>query len=1677
MKKLCSLFLVLCMVLSLIVVPATADAATTTTGATATPLTGPITTIPEGAPTVTVGATTYTVIRTVADFKAMGAGNYILANDLDFTPVATTEEGETADDGIIKDPVVSLGEGDFTLDGNGYTLNNLSVAFSASESLFVVKKGNATIKNLKIVTGTITAPSKAAAALLFSAASQGENILIDNVDIHVTDYTAVDQQALSIYVHKNGAKNLTIKNCELTGKMNFGFQMQAGFVMQATGNTTIENCIVDAEISKNGNRNVGFVGEALNGDLKLIDCTLKGVHTDNGGKWGLSFVSGVNSCNVTLTRCKNAAVTYGKDRAAGFVGGYLSDKSVSHIVFEDCEFAGTLWSATGLWIAEPRGDQNTYEFKGTQKITGYVMGANLNTVGAEFYNELVVDTSKLDAASGALAYVYALAQKSSGVTDPAEIYGQMIGVDKNPVKGGATVYRGVDAEGNYVYRNRPYRDVVTLEIAEGATTTTVDGVEYKVVRTVADFKAMTAGNYILANDIDFTGEQITGIIVTADGDFNLKGNTYALKGIDAAFATNYTGMIKVTGKAIIEDLAIFGKVTNTATIASLVFAYSETMQAKAVNVTVNVDVENKGQAFGLFMGKHKGATATATFEECVINSTFTSTDIQSAGFVGLLEAPATFLGCSTNVNMTTSANRVSPYVGQINADVAVTFTDCTASGRYVSTTNLPGAASYVGACSGTTSPVINFVNCSSDMVILGYEKVGGFVSGLRDEAHTPKVSFTACINAAVVISAGTVGAWTGEIGAGTFTVDSKSLNNATVIGYNIVTVSENENATAKVTDLSGLKIADGSLAYALANAQSVYGFAPEHIFGQDLSVAGSVPTMNEKTVYASKDLAEKPCYSNVPPITYETIPAGVKTFDVGGTTYIVIRTKEDIEKMRGTNSTQINYNNYILANDIDMGGHEIVGAKDDKYGFVYWWSGTLDGNGFSITNFKITNSDNTGFFDGHTTQVDIIVKNITFGTKAEPIHVTSNGTNGTGVVVGGLNNNATLRVENSVVNCFIDDNNPSSKMAQKGAFIGDIEKTSPNSSVTLINCTANGTIYGKNKIGGLMGNNYSKSPVTMIDCVNNCTIYGQVQVGGIIGFDQGGGELYLENCVNNGTIHNINGTDSAYTLVAEQDVGGILGRTNGVAGAEGNITIRNCVNNGEILGGNNPGQIVGLHQLGYLDIVYSSNAPVDQALAVGNFTESATCTVTFTELNVAEIATLDELKAAFGTTGVYTLTADINLGGKLNVSMEYGKNVVIILAGKTLTGEVVVSGLGTLKLMNGTIKTTTDDAALTLIADSALTLDNVTVEGKKVGAAVYGALTAEDSTFKSTEGNAVEFHEGTTSTLNNCGSVGTILGHSDGKLDTNIDLADGMHVTIKGSGDYGAIVWESAGTLTIVGGVYNAGTGTALLAKNGDITVQSGTFKGSKFIDAAATASAKPKVTVNGGTFYGDITVADGATVALGGGRYEKALPLELLEKCYESKKNDESGMYEISYHTCSFEEEFSYNNSGNHKKKCTFPGCEEGVIEAHKWGDAADLGDGTHAKVCTVCAGKGNVAPHKMECVDNGDGTHSNACSGCNLSEKVAHNLESEAYAIEGNKHEKYCADCEAIVTEDCVGGADGKCTGCGATVGTPDKGGDNGGDSGKKGCGSAVSGGLFALLSILAIPAITVRKRREDR
>jgi len=116
---------------------------------------------------------------------------------------------------------------------------------------------------------------------------------------------------------------------------------------------------------------------------------------------------------------------------------------------------------------------------------------------------------------------------------------------------------------------------------------------------------------------------------------------------------------------------------------------------------------------------------------------------------------------------------------------------------------------------------------------------------------------------------------------------------------------------------------------------------------------------------------------------------------------------------------------------------------------------------------------------------------------------------------------------------------------------------------SIIDCTNECTVSGKNSIGGIVGRLKSGS-FTVSGCINKGAVSGVREVGGIAGYADPSGTLLLSECKNLGNV----------TLTGAERAGGILGATS----TKGTVTVERCVNGGAVRGAKNIGGIVGLFQ-------------------------------------------------------------------------------------------------------------------------------------------------------------------------------------------------------------------------------------------------------------------------------------------------------------------------------------------------------------------------------------------------------------------------------------------------------------------------------------------------------------------
>ncbi len=301
------------------------------------------------------------------------------------------------------------------------------------------------------------------------------------------------------------------------------------------------------------------------------------------------------------------------------------------------------------------------------------------------------------------------------------------------------------------------------------------------------------------------------------------------------------------------------------------------------------------------------------------------------------------------------------------------------------------------------------------------------------------------------------------------------------------------------------------------------------------------------------------------------IDSGATTVSVGGETYKVIRTKDDLPTAAEENGR------YILANDLSFSDAEIGKIIILGNGSI------LDGNGYGLTDFKLTHGG--AGKDGIFAPIEnggFTVKNLHFGEENDPVDVDNNlvyRSNDTTTTVTNWENvqvymNQTRNGANAGafvsspkgthsfknVDVYMYKTAVSGKDNKTGGFFGT---TNQPTTLTFENCNVYGAIENFGTAGGFIGYVGTKSVISFKNCKNfaSVTAHDSQGAGGFIGdVRQGasGSVITFENCVNNGVI----------SMSGKQDNNG--NAINGVGGFVGNIdkgeslTFTNCTNNGKL---------------------------------------------------------------------------------------------------------------------------------------------------------------------------------------------------------------------------------------------------------------------------------------------------------------------------------------------------------------------------------------------------------------------------------------------------------------------------------------------------------------------------------
>ncbi len=363
---------------------------------------------------------------------------------------------------------------------------------------------------------------------------------------------------------------------------------------------------------------------------------------------------------------------------------------------------------------------------------------------------------------------------------------------------------------------------------------------------------------------------------------------------------------------------------------------------------------------------------------------------------------------------------------------------------------------------------------------------------------------------------------------------------------------------------------------------------------------------------------------------------------------------------------------FVLINDIDMSG-------------ISWtpfeFSGTLDGNNFSISNLSLTSSSGSlGMFTKVTGKIqNIIFENISIVTtsfnNAELVGGVCGELTGTlnnieiasGSITGGPGRIGGLVGKNSggtITNCTNRASVYGETVEHYGSMGGIVAW---HASGTLSNCTNYGAIENKYYVGGIVG--YSQSA----DCselYNYGTVTGIYDTGGIVGLLEVAGTLELKSTWYNFAV-----------IVGEENVGGLIGRLYSLTDSRSQYTVNMSAktNEGAVIGTNYVGGIIG-----YAYINNSYNATYNTNAVINSLKNSANVTgVKFVGGLMGYIYVDGTESNIVKSSSKATVTAEAYIGGLfgkiegyLSVEECSNKNTTIVATGYVMEGTTMSAYVG-----------------------------------------------------------------------------------------------------------------------------------------------------------------------------------------------------------------------------------------------------------------------------------------------------------------------------------------------------------------------------------------------------------------
>lgn len=639
----------------------------------------------------------------------------------------------------------------------------------------------------------------------FKGTYDGNNKTISNLTVNAPNS---NYQGLFGYTREAKIKNVTLANCNITGKQNTG-----GIVGYASTSTAIENCHVNGNINATASvagYHGGIVGSAT--ATSITNCTVTGTISTSVSNDNYGGIVGAANYDVVITSCENAANISGDGQNHGGIVGrdYRSSNKFKYCLNTGVVSGNQYVGAIAGQKDSPRDfDHCYYPNQSTIKAFGYSSGSN-NYTG-----------------HGEVAYVVTLGKNISNIE-----------FAEQTVITSALTGKKYCAKGDWTLTLTPDQTDVTFVsyACEGGTLsdlTTADGT-HKL--TITD-KDVTISALVSNND----ATDVNGVTIAAIPDMRWRGNNVSVVVPTIMVTNGETPLVLGTdylvecsnntaiGEATITIKGINSyKGTQTKTFNIVDFPLQDASAANSASnpylITTAEDLEalasivNTGSRLG---GYYKqSADITLTNEHTAIgNSSNTSFrgvyDGDNKVIKGLIinQPEATYQGLFGRAYSATIQNVIiencditaKKYVGGICGYASeTTISNCKVSGAIKTADGVDGM--YHGGIAGYISdkPISSCVNTAS---VKGNNSKSQYYGGIVGEVSWTNI--TDCFNAGIVEGTLYVGSIVGSNGASRLNNNYHTTTTTGGVGANdVATGTDQTGATtvAKITAAEGVTL-------------------------------------------------------------------------------------------------------------------------------------------------------------------------------------------------------------------------------------------------------------------------------------------------------------------------------------------------------------------------------------------------------------------------------------------------------------------------------------------------------------------------------------------------------------------------------------------------------------------------------------------------------------------------------------------------------------------------------------------------------------------------------------------------------------------------------------------------------------------------------------------------------